>query len=424
MYDESLVLEYFEKIRNEIITYDERELNVSKIKEKAIVIIGPRRAGKTYYLLNKFFRNMNRSIYVDFESIEFSKILPEEFLKIIALYEARYGKIDTVFLDEIQVLEDWQSLVRSLLNRKYYIFISGSSSRLLSKEVATQLRGRSLSYILLPFSFREFLLVKKFSKTKFLTETEVQEVKLMLREYIEFGGFPEVVINKNKDKILKEYFDTIFYKDFVERHRLKSIITARTIFEYILQNFSNEISIEKIKRFIKKTVNIETKTTIYSYIDKLSDTFGVFFIEKFSNSVYKRKSWPKKVYICDVGISKAISYSEDIGKKMENIVFLELLREINEKPLLEIYYWKDYQQHEVDFVIKEGTKVKQLVQVTYANNRDEMKEREIKSLLKASEELKCKDLLVITWNFEDEEKIKGKKIKFVPLWKWLIANYL
>ena len=338
MYIENLVLDYFERIKNVKIAYVERELNIKPIKGKAVSIIGPRRAGKTYFLLHKFFKDLSESIYADIESVEFSKITPEEFLKIISLYEARYeAKVKNVFLDEIQNLEGWQSLVRSLLNRNYKVFLSGSSSKLLSKEIATQLRGRTLSYLLLPFSFREILKAKKFPVQTLYTETEIQKIRLILEEYLNYGGFPEVVFSDAKDRILKEYFDTIFYKDFVERHSIKSINTARIIFEYLFQNFSKEISIEKIKNFIKSQAGIETKTTIYSYLEKISDTLAVFFIDKFSPSVYKRKSWPKKAYVCDVGISRAISYSEDIGRRMENSVFLELLRKKNESPFMEIY---------------------------------------------------------------------------------------
>ena len=134
-----------------------------------------------------------------------------------------------------------------------------------------------------------------------------------------------------------------------------------------------------------------------------------------------RKSWPKKVYVCDVGLSNIISFSEDIGKRMENAVFLELLRKTNENPLIEVYYWKDYQQHEVDFLVKEGLQVKQLIQVSYVSAFDEIEKRELRSLVKASNLFDCNNLLCITWDYEDEQEFKGKLIRFVPLWKWLLG---
>ncbi|MEM2585080.1 MAG: DUF4143 domain-containing protein, partial [Thermoproteota archaeon] len=139
-----------------------------------------------------------------------------------------------------------------------------------------------------------------------------------------------------------------------------------------------------------------------------------------SKSVYLRRSWPRKIYICDVGLPSVLQFSEKIGDRMENVVFLELKRRQNEHPLLEIFYWKDRQQNEVDFVIKEGLKIKQLIQVTYASGRDEVEKREIKGLMKASKELKCKDLLIITWDYEDEIEIENRKIICKPLWKWLV----
>ncbi len=414
---ESLLIEYFENIRNKKMNYYERELKIQPMEGKAISIIGPRRAGKTYFLMHEFLKHPEFSLYMDLESIEFSGLKAEDILKVIALYEARYkGKVKNVLVDEVQNLHEWQSLVRTLLNRGYVVFISGSSSKLLSKEIATSLRGRTLSYLLLPFSFREFISVKGMKPKEPYSEHEVQTMKIYLNEYLEYGSFPEVVMSENKEKILKEYFDTIFYKDFVERHSVKSMETARVIFEYLFQNFSKEISIEKIKNYIMHRIGVETKRTIYSYADKIEDTFAVFFVDKYSESVYKRRNWPKKVYVCDVGIPSILSFSQDTGKKMENTVFLELLRKTNSNPFLQYFYFKDYQQREVDFVIKERNRVKELIQVTYASGKDEIERRELRALKKASELLNCKNLKVITWDYEDV----SEGIEFIPLWKWLL----
>ncbi|RLJ02612.1 MAG: AAA family ATPase, partial [Candidatus Aenigmatarchaeota archaeon] len=226
---------------------------------------------------------------------------------------------------------------------------------------------------------------------------------------------------EKKERILREYFETILQKDFIERFEVVNVEIAKLIFEYLFQNFSKELSINKIARFISSKLGRDVKNLVYEYTEKLPESFAAFFLEKFEKSVYKRKGSMKKAYICDVGLSNVIGFEKDIGKRMENTVFLELLRKTNEKPLMEIFYWKDYQGREVDFVVKEGLKVKRLIQVTYADDKDEINEREIKSLIKGSELLKCEDLLCITWDFEDEEKVEGKKIKFVPLWKWLLS---
>ncbi|MCD6528312.1 ATP-binding protein [bacterium] len=401
-----------------------RELKISPIKGKITSIIGPRRSGKTFYLLYLLNFKYQKALYLNFELFFLKKISASEFFEIIKLHNEIKGYTPKVLLlDEIQEVKDWQSLLRTLLDYGYEIVVSGSSSKLLSKEIATQLRGRSIPYLLLPFSFREFLKAKNFKPEKFLTFEERGKTLRLLREYLDFGGFPEVVLNKNrfqKEKLLKTYFDEIFLKDFVERHQIKRIEQGRLLFEFMFQNFSKEISIKNIQRYLEKRIPF-SKKTIYSYLENVKDTISVFFLDKFSLSVYARKSWPKKVYIADVGSSMPLGFFSDIGKRMENVVFLELLRKTNKKPLMEIFYWKDYQQREVDFVIKEGLRVKQLIQVSFASDRNEINEREIKSLLKASELLKCKDLLCITWDYEEVEVIKRKKIKFLPLWKWLLS---
>ncbi|MEM5791038.1 MAG: ATP-binding protein, partial [Candidatus Aenigmatarchaeota archaeon] len=325
-----------------------------------------------------------------------------------------------LLLDEIQLVKNWESLLRSLLDRGYRMFITGSSSKLLSKEIATQLRGRTLSYLLLPFSFREFLTAKEFEIKEYYTFEETGKILNLLEKYLKEGSYPEIVFSEEKEKLFKSYFNEIFFSDFVERHRIKSIDMGRFLFEFIFQNFAKEISINKIKQHLKDKISF-TDRTLYEYADKLQDTLAVFFVDRISKSVYTRRSWPKKVYIVDTGISFLLRFSEDFGKLMENVVFLELLRKTNLNPLLEIYYLK-INDLEVDFVLKEGLRINQLIQVTYSSSKDEIEKREIKSLIKASKELKCKNLLVITWDYEDEMKLENKKIVFKPLWKWLLTE--
>ncbi len=428
IFKEELILEFFSKIDERISKEKivERELKTKPIENKIISIIGPRRAGKTFYLFQK--KKAHSGIYMDFESAEFSRANIEDVIKMVSLYERYFEKkVNIVYLDEIQNLKNWERLARTLLNYGYKLYISGSSSKLLSKEIATQLRGRSLTYLLLPFSFREFLVAKGFKIKKLYTISEITKIKKYLKEYLDFGGFPEVVLKEEKEKILKEYLELAFYKDFVERHRIESIEVAKIIFEYLLQNFSKEISVTKIQNFIEKTLGVKTRSTIYNYLDKLQDTLLVFFIERFEKSIYRRKIFPRKVYVCDIGLTKIKKTSEDIGKVIENVVFLELLRKTNENPLMEIYYLKTKESYEVDFVIKEGLKVKQLIQVSYANSFDEIEEREIRALLHARELFKQDkpELICITWDYEDEKEMKwfgkGGKVKFVPLWKWLLG---
>ena len=396
-----------------------RELEVSLTEKKIISVVGPRRAGKTWYFYY-LFQKLPSPMYVNFEDIAFRNLSPEEFFEVIKIFSEIKYPPKTLLLDEVQNLKDWSVLIRSLYDRGFKIFITGSSSKLLPKEISTQLRGRTLTYILLPFSFREFLKTKEIKPQ--IEMFEERGVWLgFLREYLIYGGFPEVVLSQNKERILKEYLEEIFYKDFVERHEIRSLEFGKFLFEFCFQNFSKEISFKKVKNFFDKKIS---DTTLYSYVEKLQDTLAVFFVERFEKSLYLRKSFPRKVYVVDTGPSTILKFEEDFSRRMENVVFLELLRQTNINPLIEIYYWKDTSQYEVDFVIKEGIKVKKLVQVTYANSFDEVRPREIRALLKAKEILKCEDLIIITWDYEDERECswfgKKGKIKFVPLWKFLL----
>jgi|Deesub1362A_J573_1020465.scaffolds.fasta_scaffold00466_7 hypothetical protein len=409
-----------EWIKKEPVKGINRELEVPRRKDKVISIIGPRRAGKTYYFYQLLRESKKNSLYLNFEDTRLMDITFKEIRDLTRFYTEITGNVPTnLFFDEIQNVKNWEIAIRELLDTQHYnLFVTGSSSKLLSKEIATQLRGRTFSYLLLPFSFREFLKAKNVT-TEYLTMDEAAKIRNLLRKYLEFGGFPEVVLEETeKERILKEYFEMILFKDIVERHKLKNISLARFLLFFSLQNFSKEFSINKIIKYLKSQKF--GKNTLYTYIDKIQDSVVLFVLNKFSQKVYQRESWPKKIYLCDTGLTKVVRFSEDIGKLMENTVFLELLRLTNKKPLLEIYYWKNHQQAEVDFILKEGTKIQKLIQVTYASNKDEVEKREIKSLLKASEQIKCKNLLTITWNYEDTSKINNKTIKFTPLWKWLL----
>ncbi|MEM0172495.1 MAG: ATP-binding protein [Candidatus Bathyarchaeia archaeon] len=402
----------------------ERELKVKLVKGKAVVIIGPRRSGKTYYFFHIISRlNRNETVYLDFEEPFLKGLKPLDVLKILLeiFPEVSGTASKNVFLDEVQNAESWETLVRSLLNRNLNVFITGSSSRLLSREIATELRGRSVSYLLLPFSFREYLVAKNINIEPGLLE-DFGRVKRELRNYLEEGGFPEIVLEEEKERILREYMDMVFFKDFVERHKVRSMTLARLLFNHIMQNFSREMSVRSLERKLASEGTGFNIGTLYRYVENLEDTVFIFFLRKFSLKAHERETWPRKVYLADTGLTRVFRISLDYGRLMENIVFLHLLRKLNKNPLLNFYYWKDNQQNEVDFMIKEGLKIKQLIQVTYASGRDEIERRETRALAKAAEQLKCKDLLMITWDLEDELKVNNKTIKCTPLWKWLLAS--
>jgi len=415
------LIEFSKKALPEMIP---RELKVPLDKNFVVSVVGPRRSGKTFYFF-QLIKEVGKddSIYLNFEDTRLSDITFKEIREIIREYAELFGKYPRyVFLDEIQNVKNWESAVRELHDAsKYRIFLTGSSSKLLSKEIATQLRGRAITYLFLPFSLSEFLKFKKFKPEK-LSRDEESFVRRLLKEYLEFGSFPDVVSSNMKEKILKEYFDSVLFKDVVERHNVKNLHLINLIFKQMVNNFSKEFSVNTLYNIFKSQGAKVSKDTIYKYLNYFEDSISVFFLKRHSEKLKLKESWPRKVYLSDTGLSKVLRSSEDVGRLMENCAFLHLLRMKNEKPLIDISYYKDYSGREVDFVIREGSHISMLLQVTYASNFNEIRESELKNLIRASGELKCRKLIVVTWNYEDKKRIDREVIAFIPLWKWLLVQ--
>ncbi len=424
------LLDKKEEIRN--LKVEQRDIDFPLTKNFVISVIGPRRAGKTYSIYNLIKTKKledDEFVFINFEDDEIQEKERKEIVKAVFYHQELYGKEPKyLFFDEIQNLERWESFVYSLFEKKkYFIFITGSSSKLLSKEIATQLRGRSITSLVLPFSFKEILGIKeKKINLKFLSSYQESKIKNLLRTYLKEGGFPDIVLtNINRKVYFRDYINLVIFRDVVERFRIKNIALIKMFVNLMLPSFSKEFSIHKIYNIFKSKNIKVSKKTLYRYADALEDSLFCFFLKKFSFSERETMLSIPKIYMNDTGlINYTIStkLEEDMGKLMENSVFLELKRRENKEGFSEIFYWKDYQGREVDFVVKEGFRVRKLIQVTYASAKDEVERREIKALLKAAEIFKedKPELLIITWDYEKEEKIENKKVKFVPLWRFLL----
>lgn len=406
-----------------------RDIEVPATKRFVIPLIGPRRAGKSYYLydliLNKLKIKDEDFIYLNFEDAETIDSDASDVMDAVNLHEELYGKkLEYIFLDEVQNVINWQRVVRGLFETKnHYIFITGSSSKLLSKEIATALRGRTLTYSILPLSFREYLEFNRFEIKPFYSTSEENRIKNHLRKYMEFGGFPDIVFeNQMADRFFKEYLDLVIFKDVIERYRIKNIFIIKFLIKTMIASFSKQFSVHSAFNTLKSQGIKASKKTLYNYSSYLEDSFFVFFLKKFSYSVKETELSIPKIYINDTGLlnSTGLRFSENIGRLMENVVYLELKRAQNENPKLELYYFKDVV--EVDFLLKEGAEIKQLVQVSYDISDPDTRKRELKAMLRAGEELDCRNLFVITWDLEGEEDIKNQKVIYIPLWKWLLET--
>ncbi len=397
----------------------------------ALVIKGVRRCGKSflsYYLAKKY--NPTETLIINFEDPRFPEIESKNIFKIIEIYNKKVnpGKPELVILDEVQNVKGWEKAVRTLIEAKEVkVIVTGSSSKLMSEEYSTVLTGRHIDFELFPLSFREVLLWNNIK----LEELEIYKNKAtilnLLDKCIKFGGFPEVVLEENKlnkMKILTSYFEDILIKDIVKRYNIRRVEKLEELAKYYLSNISCLHSFNKIKNFLK--IPLDTVERFSEYL-KIARLF--LFVRSFSYSIKSQIVSPKKVYTIDTGFYNALGFkfSEHTGKLMENLVAIELFRRksyYNQN--LEVFYLKTKEGYEADFLIKEGLRIKQLIQVTYANSFDEIDKREIRALLHAKELFKQHkpELVVITWDYEDEKELSwfGKKgqIKFIPLWKWLL----
>ncbi|KUH32061.1 hypothetical protein APY94_11135 [Thermococcus celericrescens] len=408
----------------------ERELRVPEdIRvNKAITIIGPRRAGKTFYILQKFSRLRKSGKAAVFFPLDDDRIYPptpEDLSTLVKVFYELFPDAEEkyLFLDEVQNVPNWELFVKRVMERDgFRVYLTGSSSKLLSREIATALRGRTLTFEMLPFSFREFLRAKGIEVARYLSTREEALLKALLREYLEFGGFPEVVLIEDrylKRKTLSEYVDVMLYRDVVERHGVKNLKAVRLFLKLLITSFAKEFSVNRTARYMKGIGVEVSKNTLYSYFDYFEEAYVIFQLKKFSYNLREVEKSLPKVYVVDTGLINAYSlrFGETLGRLIENAVFLELKR--REK---ELYYFKDERGREVDFLVKEGKDIPELIQVSYSLETPETFERETSALLGASEELGCENLTIINWDRDEVIEVGGKKIRLIPLWKFLLGG--
>lgn len=406
-----------------------RKTHISDMKRfvqtgQIISIIGVRRAGKSTLMLQyidgliRMGIKPENTMYVNFEDRRFYNLslkllndIYETYLEYLEPEGERY-----IFLDEIQNIPQWERFVRTLHERKEaFLFISGSSSKLLSSELATVLTGRTLTIDVFPLSFKEFLIFKNIKINNKLDLIDKRhKIKNALREFIKFGGFPLTVLKDEKEQILAEYFDNIIEKDVIQRYHIRKIEKLKTLAKYYLTNISAPISFNKIKNFLSMPVDTVERFSYY-----LESAGMIFFLRKFSFTLKEQERARRKVYCIDAGLRNAVSFKfrENLGKLAENIVAVELKRRNKE-----IYYWKDRMQREVDFIVKDGLNITQLLQVCWNIEDPQTKEREVRALLKAMDEFNIKEGLIITEDYSGKERIDNKIIRYIPLWRWLLDN--
>ena len=375
------------------------------------VIVGPRRAGKSIFSVQLLKKT--DFAYVNFDDERIASV--QNYDEILKGLKEVYGETKHVLFDEIQNLSRWELFVNRLQRAGYNLILTGSNSRLLSTELATHLTGRHLPFQILPFSFKEFLRARKVAVDETTELKERQGLMLhYLDDYMKTGGYPEVVLKKvESPDYLRLLVESVLFKDVAKRFNIRFSKKMYDLALYLISNHSTEISSSKLKNIL----GFRSVHTVENYLGYLEEAFVVFTVRRFSFKLKEQLRAPRKVYAYDNGVINAYKFkiSPDTGRLMENLVAVELLRRGTE-----YYYFRNSRGAEVDFVVKEGGKISALVQVCYDVRAREAEDRECRSLVKGSAELNCKNLIVITWDDEREEKRKDLIIRFIPLWKWLL----
>jgi len=375
------------------------------------VITGPRRAGKSFYAAH-LIRQTESYGYINFDDERLADI--KNYDEIINAANTVYGNPRYLFFDEIQNLPKWEIFVNRLQRQGLNLLITGSNANLLSSELATHLTGRHATRVLLPFSFGEY----KETLGHELTEAEKMEA---LEIYVEQGGYPEPLIKKiDRREYLRVLLQSILYKDIVKRFKIRSVQGIEDLALYLMSNIAREYSFNALCNITK----CRSVHTIDKYILHLQEAYLFFSVPRFSFKVKDMVGRNKKIYCIDNGlaISAGFRASPDRGALYENLVAIALKKQ-EMAGLISLFYWKSPQNEEVDFVIKEGLHVRSLIQVSTDISNPKTLKREMRSLIKASQELKCDDLLLLNDRIERTEIFKWqdveRSIRLIPLWKWL-----
>lgn len=371
------------------------------------VISGIRRSGKSTLLL-QFSKKFKNFYFINFDDERLADFSVKDFRYLMIAFQSLYQS-KTIFLDEIQNVKGWERFVRRIHDEGYKIFITGSNAKLLSSELATHLTGRYMKLELYPFSFKEFL---RFNKIDYKKKTSAAQANLLkqFEKYLKGGGFPEY-LKFDDPEYLKRIYDDILYKDLLVRFKIKEVKAFKQLASFLFSNFTKDLSYNSLKNVL----GFKSATSVKNYIEFMQESFLIFELYKYDFSLKKQFVSDKKVYVIDNGLRNAVAFyfSEDYGKLLENLVFIELKRRNKE-----LYYYKD--KNECDFLIKERSRVVALIQVSKHIQAGTNKERELKGLIEALEKFDLKEGTILTENQEKQIKKDGFTINIIPVWKWLL----
>ncbi len=409
-----------------------RHLKIETVPNKATVCIGVRRSGKSTYLFQVIDRLLNEGVsrrnilYLNFFDDRLHNLKQEGLGLISEAYYSLFPEkknTETVycFFDEIQTVEGWEPFVdRMMRTEQCEVYLTGSSSQMLSREIATQMRGRALSWEIFPFSFREFLDYKGIDWAGPLSTKKRLTVQKAFEEYWETGGFPEVAgLDRHmRIKIHQEYFHAVLFRDLVERHDVSHPKAVTDLAHRLIDNTASLYSINNLTGYLKSLGHKAPKSAVSDYLEWFEDAYFLFTVRIFDASLARSKTNPKKIFCVDHALvtSVASGILINAGHLLENLIFTAL-RRISSN----IYYYKSKGGLEVDFVVQMRGRSRLLVQVCESLLEPLTRKREVVALSEAMVELGLKSGTIVTRNEEGEIEVANKKrIKIIPVWRFLL----
>ncbi|MBA3602106.1 MAG: ATP-binding protein [Parachlamydiaceae bacterium] len=386
-------------------TSNQRRYQFPEAKGLAKIAIGMRRSGKTYFLFQTMRDliaqdiSVDRLLYLNFED---DRLLPMDQKKMGELIDALYTQQPYLhdqkcflFLDEVQNVEGWSLVIRRLLDTKdLEIYITGSSAKLLSKEIATSLRGRSLSLEIQPYNFQEYLSAKEISlPLKPFGRKVLDKYGSHLTGFFQRGGFPGVQSLSDQERIemLQNYVEVVIFRDVVERHKVSNISLLKYFVGVLLKNAGSRFSVNKFYKDIQSQGYKVGKDTLHNYLEYLEDAFLVYTVPVFTESLRTLETTPKKIYAIDNGLINATTFNLalNFGKLLENQVYLDLRRQKKE-----IFYYTTSEGYEVDFITKDQKGVYEIIQVVWDQRDSSTYEREERALKSAEKDLGIKGRII------------------------------
>lgn len=372
------------------------------------LITGPRRVGKSTQAL-LMLRNKNFA-YLNFDNNSLLEAWNSEL--VMRMLDEVYPDYEYILLDEVQNLESWDLWVSQLYRMGKNLVITGSNAKMLSSEMATVLTGKYVQIEMLPFSLEEFFDWNQLDLHSPKSEQRTDFI-LLIDDYLKHGGYPEVVALRQLSRsYLDTLFDSIIWKDVAKRHKVRNITDLNNLAMYLVSNFCNPISANDLA----KELGLSSVNTTKKYMDYLHEPYLFYYLSRYNNKLKLMQKAPRKVYLVDNGFitSKSFSLSENLGRLLENQVFIELLRRGYDVEKT-MFYYRSRNDKEVDFVLRKANKVETLVQVCYDMSSLKTEKREVESIVECAEELNCNNLIIVTYNDKRVIEKKDYKINVVPI---------